>query len=179
MCEFCDANSKGEILSGKPVRTFEWQKTAGYRPPKDKIDFLEMFILKNEDDKKAGLMVDSGYGYRWVDIDYCPFCRKEVRRVKQILDYSLELENVKENELPEKDNEKIIQFNNTLSEKYGLFEVDVLENDNLYFRGRITSNTKSENNAKLKLLIAELNEFYKKYNLKKVIKSMIAYGHTI
>ena len=99
--------------------------------------------------------------------------------MKQILDYGLELENVKENELPEKDNEKIIQFNNTLSEKYGLFEVNVLENDNLYFRGRIASNTKSENNAKLKLLIAELNEFYKKYNLKKVIKLMIAYGHTI
>lgn len=113
------------------------------------------------------------------NINYCPMCRKEVGRVKQILDYSLELENVKENELPEKDNEKIIQFNNTLSEKYGLFEIDVLENDNLYFRGRITSNTKSENNAKLKLLIAEINEFYKKYNLKKVIKSMIAYGHTI
>ena len=99
--------------------------------------------------------------------------------MKQILDYCLELENVKENELPEKDNEKIIQFNNTLSEKYGLFEVNVLENDNLYFRGRITSNTKSENNAKLKLLITELNEFYRKYNLKKVIKLMIAYGHTI
>lgn len=99
--------------------------------------------------------------------------------MKQILDYGLELENVKESELPEKDNEKIIQFNNILSEKYGLFEVNVLENDNLYFRGRITSNTKSENNAKLKLLIAELNKFYKKYNLKKAIKSMIAYGHTI
>ena len=84
MCKFCDANSKGEILSSKPIRTFEWQKTAGYRPPKDKIDFLEMFILKNEDDKKAGLMVDSGYGYRWVDIDYCPFCRKEVGRVIHI-----------------------------------------------------------------------------------------------
>ena len=83
MCKFCDANSKGEILSSKPIRTFEWQKTAGYRPPKDKIDFLEMFILKNEDDKKAGLMVDSGYGYRWVDIDHCPFCRKEAGRVKR------------------------------------------------------------------------------------------------
>ena len=99
--------------------------------------------------------------------------------MKQILDYGLELENIKENELPEKDNEKIIQFNNSLSEKYGLFEVNVLKNDNLYFRGRITSNTKSENNAKLKLLIAELNVFYRKYNLKKVIKSIIAYGHTI
>ena len=116
---------------------------------------------------------------RTVPIEYCPMCRKEAGRVKHILDYGLELENVKENELPDKDNEIIIQFNNILSEKYGLFEVDVLENDNLYFRGRITSNTKSENNAKLKLLIAELNEFYKKYNLKKVIKSMIAYGYTI
>lgn len=116
---------------------------------------------------------------RDVIIEYCPMCRKEAGRLKHILDYGLELENVKENELPDKDNEIIIQFNNILSEKYGLFEVDVLENDNLYFRGRITSSTKSENNAKLKLLIAELNEFYKKYNLKKVIKSMIAYGHTI
>lgn len=99
--------------------------------------------------------------------------------MKQILDYGLELENVKESELPEKDNEKIIQFNNNLSDKFGLFEVDVLENDNLYFRGRIISNTKSENNAKLKLLMAELNEFYKKYNLKKIIKRIIAYGHTL
>lgn len=98
---------------------------------------------------------------------------------KQILDYCLELENVKESELPEKDNEKIIEFNNSLADKYGLYVVNVLDNDNLYFQGKIYSNTKSENNAKLKLLIGELNEFYKKYGLKKVIKSMIAYGHTI
>ena len=84
MCEFCDANSKGEILSGKPVRTFEWQKTAGYKAPKKRNDFLEMFILKLKNDKKAGLMVDNGYGCRYVDIDYCMFCRKEARRVKHI-----------------------------------------------------------------------------------------------
>ena len=77
MCEFCDANSKGEILSGKPVRTFEWQKTAGYKAPEKRNDFLEMFILKLKNDKKAGLMVDNGYGCRYVDIDYCMFCRKE------------------------------------------------------------------------------------------------------
>lgn len=98
---------------------------------------------------------------------------------KQILDYCLELENVKEDELPEKDIEIIKEFNNSLGEKYGLYNVSVLENDNLYFQGKIYSNTKSENNAKLKLLIGELNEFYKKYGLKQVIKSMIAYGHTI
>ncbi len=99
--------------------------------------------------------------------------------MKQILDYGLELENVKENELPKNDNEEIIQFNNSLSDKFGLYEVDVLQNDNLYFRGKIISNTKSENNAKLKLLMAELNEFYKQYNLKKIIKKIIAYGHTL
>ena len=71
---------------------------------------------------------------------------------KQILDYRLELEDVKENELPEKDKDKIINFNDNLSNNYGLFGIDVLENDNLYFKGRIISNTKSENNAKLKLL---------------------------
>ena len=98
---------------------------------------------------------------------------------KQILDYCLELENVKESELPDEDNDKIIQFNNTLSDKYGLYGIYVLENDNLYFKGRIISSTKFENNAKLKLLIAELNEFYKQYKLKRVIKSLIAYGHTI
>lgn len=75
MCKYCDVNSKGEILSSKPVRTFEWQKTAGYEPPKNRNDFLEMFILKLKNDKKAGLMIDSGYGYRYVDINYCPFCR--------------------------------------------------------------------------------------------------------
>ena len=81
--------------------------------------------------------------------------------MKQILDYCLELDNVKENELPEKDNDTITQFNNKLSVKYGLYGVYVLENDNLYFKGRIKSDTKSENNAKLKLLIAELMYFIK------------------
>lgn len=96
MCEYCDANSKGEILSGKPVRTFEWQKTAGYKPPEKRNDFLEMFILKNKDDKKAGLMIDSGYGYRWVDIDYCPFCRKEAGRVKTEQEIKKEIQKHKE-----------------------------------------------------------------------------------
>lgn len=155
MCRYCDSN----ILDALAINS------------KDEA------VIINQDTETGEYFID-GLDER-VYIDYCPMCRKEAGRVKQILDYGLELENVKKNELPDKDNEIIIQFNNILSEKYGLFEVDVLENDNLYFRGRIISNTKSENNAKLKLLIAELNEFYKKYNLKKVIKSIIAYGHTI
>ena len=95
---------------------------------------------------------------------------------KQILEYSLELENVKENELPE--DKEILEFNDSLVEKYGLYSVSVLTNDNLCFVGRIYSNTKAENNAKLKSLTAELNKFYKKYGLKKVIKSMIVYGQS-
>lgn len=96
MCKFCDANSKGEILSGKPVRTFEWQKTAGYKAPEKRNDFLEMFILKLKNDKKAGLMVDNGYGCRYVDIDYCMFCRKEARRVKTEQEINKEIQKHKE-----------------------------------------------------------------------------------
>lgn len=96
MCEFCDANSKGEILSGKPVRTFEWQKTAGYKAPEKRNDFLEMFILKLKNDKKAGLMVDNDYGCRYVDIDYCMFCRKEARRVKTEQEINKEIQKHKE-----------------------------------------------------------------------------------
>ena len=104
---------------------------------------------------------------------------KERSLKMQILHYCLELDNIKENELPEKDTEKITEFNNSLADKYGLCDINVLENNNLYFRGRITSKTKTENNSKLKLLIAELNNFYKKYGLKKIIKDIIAYGHTL
>ena len=164
MCKYCeeDKRKKRDYIINTPIVSLRIIRNNGFNALAIKSYNLEKQV------------VDS-----YQIINYCPKCRKEAGRVKHILDYGLELENVKENELPDKDNEIIIQFNNILSEKYGLFEVDVLENDNLYFRGRITSSTKSENNAKLKLLIAELNEFYNKYNLKKVIKSMIAYGNNI
>ena len=76
MCEYC-YQSKDNEISGKPIFQYEWKETAGYEPPKDRNDFLEMFILKLKNDKKAGLMIDSGYGYRYIDINYCPMCRKE------------------------------------------------------------------------------------------------------
>lgn len=79
MCEYC-YQSKDNEISGKPIFQYEWKETAGYEPPKDRNDFLEMFILKSKNDKKAGLMIDSGYGYRYIDINYCPMCRKEARR---------------------------------------------------------------------------------------------------
>ena len=83
MCEYCHKKDDGEIM-GKTIRQFEWKETAGYKPPEKRNDFLEMFILKLKNDKKAGLMIDNGYGYRYVDINYCMFCRKEAGRVKHI-----------------------------------------------------------------------------------------------
>ena len=77
MCKYCYERNDNEI-SGKPIFQYEFKKTAGYEPPEKINDFLEMFILKGKNDKKAGLMVDTGYGYRYIDIRHCPFCRKEV-----------------------------------------------------------------------------------------------------
>lgn len=78
MCEYC-YQSKDNEISGKPIFQYEWKETAGYEPPKDRNDFLEMFILKLKNDKKAGLMIDSGYGYRYIDINYCPMCGRRLR----------------------------------------------------------------------------------------------------
>ena len=77
MCEYCYKKDDGEIM-GKTIRQFEWKETAGYEPPEKRNDFLEMFILKCKNDKKAGLMIDSGYGYRYIDINYCPMCGRRL-----------------------------------------------------------------------------------------------------
>lgn len=79
MCEYCKQSEKLEI-AGKITATFEWKETAGYEAPKNRNDFLEMFILKGKNDKKAGLMVDSGCGFRYIDINYCPKCRPKTSR---------------------------------------------------------------------------------------------------
>lgn len=93
MCEYCYKKDDGEIM-GKTIRQFEWKETAGYEPPKDRNDFLEMFILKLKNDKKAGLMIDSGYGYRYIDINYCPMCRKEAGRVRVLKKGEYSKENI-------------------------------------------------------------------------------------
>ena len=79
MCEYCRESEKLEI-AGKIIRTFEWEETAGYEAPRNRNDFLEMFILKGKNDKKAGLMIDSGCGFRYIDINYCPMCRTKISR---------------------------------------------------------------------------------------------------
>lgn len=76
MCEYCYKRDDGEIM-GRTIRTNDLKKTAGYEELKNRNDFLEMFILKLKNDKNPGLMIDNGYGYRYIDINYCMFCRKE------------------------------------------------------------------------------------------------------
>lgn len=78
MCEYCRESEKLEI-AGKIIRTFEWKETAGYEAPRNRNDFLEMFILKGKKDKKAGLMIDSGCGFRYIDINYCPMCGRKLK----------------------------------------------------------------------------------------------------
>lgn len=80
MCEYCCANKNNEIL-GRTIRYYELKKTVGYEPPKYKydIDFLEVFILKLKEDKKAGLMLNNINGVRYIDINYCPICGRRLR----------------------------------------------------------------------------------------------------
>ena len=77
MCDYCFITAKKNII-GKSIYTDDFKKTAGYREPKKYKDYLDLFILKNENDKKAGLMIDNGNGYRFIDIDYCPFCGRKL-----------------------------------------------------------------------------------------------------
>ena len=78
MCEYCRELEKSKI-AGKTIATFEWKKTAGYEAPKNRNDFLQMFILKGKNEKKAGLMIDTGYGFRYIDINYCPMCGRKLK----------------------------------------------------------------------------------------------------
>lgn len=80
MCEYCEENT--EIL-GKVIRSYEFKETAGYKErkqnnPYNMYKYLEMFILKGKTDKKAGLMIDTGFGARYIDINYCPFCGRKL-----------------------------------------------------------------------------------------------------
>ena len=81
MCNYCYSD-KNKSITGKPIRTYEWKNTSGYLqniPTTTKLnDYLNVFILKGESDKKAGLMVDCGRGARYIDIDYCPFCGRKL-----------------------------------------------------------------------------------------------------
>ena len=87
-CPFCKEHEKGEIC-GITIRDFN--PTAGYRPQenfhmyKDGYDprifeRLEIFLLKGENDKYPGLMINTISGARYIDIKYCPICGRELVR---------------------------------------------------------------------------------------------------
>ncbi len=81
MCELCEHH--------KIILTREWKKTAGYEPERNSncykdwvnskvFEQLEMFILKGKNDKKAGLMINTISGARYIDINYCPMCGRKL-----------------------------------------------------------------------------------------------------
>lgn len=95
----------------------------------------------------------------------------------RFLKYELELDGIKEDNLNEQDVKNLLKFNNEIGTTYGLQGVGVYENtNNLCYIGTITKNTKQECKAVLTLLISELKNKYKKYNLIKINKIMIAEG---
>lgn len=80
-CQYC-SESKHYIgsITGKSIKTHELKPTYGYSSRKhpNTNDYLEVFILKGENDKKAGLMIENIIGARYIDINYCPFCGRKV-----------------------------------------------------------------------------------------------------
>ena len=87
MCEYCYENEK--YIHGKTIKTEELKATAGfngkfyneclkscYKP--EIFNMLELFILKSERDKKAGLMLNTINGTRFIDINYCPICGRKL-----------------------------------------------------------------------------------------------------
>lgn len=83
-CDYCFSPHKG-FIHGKSIKNYDWKETSGFNSMPIMFEarvyhnwFLEMLILKGNLDEKAGLMIDTGNGYRYVDIDYCPFCGRKL-----------------------------------------------------------------------------------------------------
>lgn len=73
MCEYCEEKTPKTEIFGK---RFKLEKTAGYT---DDIMKHDAWIMKNKNDKKAGIMFCT-YGSSGVyfDIDYCPMCGRKL-----------------------------------------------------------------------------------------------------
>lgn len=86
MCKFCkeeDGRIHGQWIIN------EWKPTAGYHPERNKdcfnkyikpeaFEILEMCIMKGKTDKKAGLIINTISGGRYIDINYCPMCGRKL-----------------------------------------------------------------------------------------------------
>lgn len=76
MCQYCETkNSKGDIAG----KEFKVNKTLVLQE-KSNTDNLVCFILKGEADIQAGIMIGTFEGYHYININYCPMCRKRVER---------------------------------------------------------------------------------------------------
>lgn len=76
-CNYCQESNNH--ISGKPITQAELKPTAGYKSRSCSLqDYLQLFILKGKADKKAGLMIDTLDGARYIDINYCPFCGRKL-----------------------------------------------------------------------------------------------------
>lgn len=81
ICSYCqeDKYFKGAIC-GKNIYTQDLKETYGYsdRMGNRERDYLNVFILKGENDRYAGLMIENINGARYIDIKYCPFCGRKL-----------------------------------------------------------------------------------------------------
>lgn len=80
-CLYCSKDKYyNGAITGKTIRTQDFKETHGYssRMRSKERDYLNIFILKGEKDKYAGLMVENINGARYVDIKYCPFCGRKI-----------------------------------------------------------------------------------------------------
>lgn len=68
MCEYCDINRAG--------KEFKVNKTSMLESI-SKSDNLISFLL--HDNEGTGLMIGTSQGYYYININYCPMCRKKIR----------------------------------------------------------------------------------------------------
>lgn len=88
-CEYCKKGNQLEI-AGRIIRNNELISTAGYKPERnakcykelyipEAFERIELFMLKGKNDKKAGLFIENISGARYIDINYCPMCGRELK----------------------------------------------------------------------------------------------------
>ena len=89
-CRYCSSGPQLKEIHGRIIRNSELKPTAGYEPKRNKncykesynpeaFERIELFILKGRNDEKAGLMIENISGARYIDINYCPMCGRELK----------------------------------------------------------------------------------------------------
>lgn len=79
MCSYCKEKEEKDMIIGKAIKTSEFNRTVGYeRNSEDKYPLLEMFIHKGKNDKEAALVIENNFGFRYINISYCPFCGRKL-----------------------------------------------------------------------------------------------------